>query len=169
MNRFPIFVLGLTFTVATRHIADSKTWKSADKRAATRAVQCVQCKNLRWERENIGSYTWTFVLPAQPTDQRKGRGGGGGGGSEKGEAKQGTWGYGEKGGDTGKWRRERLLLVMCTFCTTFSSVVALIFLFLKYKWCSEGPNHLASSPGYNTSHTACFSEQTDPLGSNTAN
>lgn len=51
---------------------------------------CVQCKNLRWERENIGSYTWTFVLPAQPTDERKGRGwgrGGEGGGSE-GEGKK---------------------------------------------------------------------------------
>lgn len=46
----------------------------------------MQCKNLRWERENIGSYTWTFVLPAQPTDEKKGRGGGGG--SEKGRGKK---------------------------------------------------------------------------------
>lgn len=82
-------------------------------------MQCVQCKSLRWERDNRGSYTWTFVLPAQPTDERKGRewGGekGGRGGSEKGEAKKGGWGYGEKRGDTGKWRRERLLYVMCRF------------------------------------------------------
>lgn len=162
--------------------------KSADKRGATRAVQCVQCKNLRWERENIGSYTWTFVLPAQPTDERKGRGWGGGKRRRRreweGRGKKGTRGYGEKGGDRGKWRRERLLLVMCTFVQRFGeyqhtlicfniqlpcSLHLSFFFFFLDQWCSRGTNHLPSSPGYNTSHTVCFNEQIDPEESNTAN
>lgn len=35
------------------------------------AVQCVPCESQRRERQNISSYTWTFVLPARPTDEGK--------------------------------------------------------------------------------------------------
>lgn len=56
--------------------------------------------------------------------------------------------------------------ILTCFSTTSCSVV--FSFYFKVSDAVEDQNHLPSSPGNNTSHTVCFSEQTDPAGSNAA-
>lgn len=63
-----------------------------------------------------------------------------------------------------------------SFCTTLSTLSCgnlvfffFLFFFRRDKCCSGARNHVPSLPGYDTSHTVCISEYSDPVGSNIAN